>query len=43
MLPGISKYTKSNVELRQSHEVNETKVLDNKNTFVKKNETKEVN
>jgi len=36
----ISKYTKSNVELRQSHEVNETKVLDNKNTFVKKNETK---
>jgi flagellar hook-length control protein FliK len=32
----ISKYTKSNVELSQSHEVNETKILDNKNTFVKK-------
>ena len=32
----ISKYTKSNVELNQSHQVNETKILDNKNTFVKK-------
>ncbi|MDC0969950.1 flagellar hook-length control protein FliK [Alphaproteobacteria bacterium] len=32
----ISKYTKSNLELSQSHEVNETKILDNKNTFVKK-------
>jgi len=32
----ISKYTKLNVELNQSHQVNETKILDNKNTFVKK-------
>jgi flagellar hook-length control protein FliK len=32
----ISKYTKSNVELSQSREVNETRIMDNKNTFVKK-------
>ncbi|MDA9807403.1 flagellar hook-length control protein FliK [Alphaproteobacteria bacterium] len=32
----ISKYTKSNVELSKSREVNETRIIDNKNTFVKK-------
>lgn len=32
----ISKYTKSNVELSQSDEVNEVTILNNKNTFVKK-------
>ena len=32
----ISKYTKSNVELSQSDEVNEASILNNKNTFVKK-------
>ena len=32
----ISKYTKSNVELSQAREVNETRIMDNKNTFVKK-------
>ena len=32
----ISKYTKSNLELSQSHNVHETRTIDNKNTFVKK-------
>ena len=32
----ISKYTKSNLELSQSHDVHETRTIDNKNTFVKK-------
>ena len=32
----ISKYTKSNLELSQSHDVHETRIIDNKNTFVKK-------